>query len=64
MRKAPLASVSLRLASQPFTLAAHLSPDLTLNVGTGMHDKSVLDAYFRERLPVRPGMPGGDVTLQ
>lgn len=43
---------------------AHLSPDLTPNVGTGMHDKSVLDAYFRERLPVRPGMPGGDVTLQ
>jgi len=34
-----------------------------LNAGTGMHDKSVLDAYFRERLPVSRTLDS-DVTLQ
>lgn len=68
VRKALLASVSLRLAFPcdlrfP-SLTSRTCPDLTLNAGIGMHDKSVLDAYFRERLPVCPGMPGGDVTLQ
>lgn len=46
----------VRKASLSPRVPAYLTPPgrapVRLNAGTGMRDKSVLDAYFRERLPV------------